>query len=81
MQFSEKEYHLPFFDEYGYVRKQCPKCGEYFWTLNSDQRLCGESTIHGCADYTFINDPPTRRKYTLREMREAFLSFFEKKGH
>jgi len=81
MRFSEKEYHLPFFDEYGYVRKQCPKCGEYFWTLNPDQRLCGESTTYGCADYTFINDPPTRRKYTLREMREAFLSFFEKRGH
>ena len=28
MQFSEKEYHLPFFDEYGYVRKKCPKCGD-----------------------------------------------------
>ena len=81
MRLSEEEYHLSFFDEYGYVRKQCPKCGEYFWTMNPDQSLCGESTAHGCADYTFINDPPTRRAYSLREMREAFLSFFEGKGH
>ena len=81
MRFSEDEYHLPFFDEYGYVRKYCPRCKEYFWTMNPDQELCGESTIHGCADYTFINNPPTRRAYSLREMREAFLSFFEERGH
>jgi len=81
MRLSEKEYHLPFFDEYGYVRKRCPRCGEYFWTVNPDQRLCGESTTYGCADYTFINNPPTSRKYTLSEMRESFLSFFERKGH
>jgi len=81
MRFPEEEYHLPFFDEYGYVRKLCPKCGEYFWTQNPDQRLCGESTVEGCAEYTFIGNPPTRRSYSLREMREAFLSFFEKRGH
>ena len=81
MRFSEEEYHLPFFDEYGYVRKLCPKCGEYFWTLNHDQKFCGESTTHGCADYTFIGDPPIRKSYNLREMREEFLSFFEKRGH
>ena len=79
--FSEDEYHIPFFDEYGYVRKRCPKCGEYFWTQNPDQELCGEATREGCAEYTFIGDPPTSRAYTLREMREAFLSFFERNGH
>ena len=81
MSFTEEEYHLPFFDEYGYVRKKCPQCGEFFWTQNSDQKLCGESTQKGCADYTFIGKPPTRKPYSLQEMREAFLSFFEKQGH
>jgi len=81
MRFPKEEYHVPFFDENGYYRKLCPKCGEYFWTQNSDQRLCGESTVKGCADYTFIGDPATRRPFTLHEMREAFLSFFEKRGH
>lgn len=79
--FPESEYHIPFFDEEGYVRKLCPKCGEYFWTQNPDQEFCGEATPEGCAHYTFIGNPPTRRKYTYREMREAFLSFFEKHGH
>ncbi|OGD45528.1 alanine--tRNA ligase [Candidatus Bathyarchaeota archaeon RBG_13_46_16b] len=79
--FPEKEYSLPFFKEAGYVRKLCPKCGEYFWTQNSEQETCGEATSEGCASYTFINDPPTKRSYSLREMREAFLSYFEKHGH
>jgi len=79
--FPEKEYHVPFFDEQGYVRKLCPKCGEYFWTLIPDMETCGEANSKGCALYTFINNPPTRKAYSFREMRETFLSFFEKRGH
>ncbi|MBS7624927.1 MAG: alanine--tRNA ligase [Candidatus Bathyarchaeia archaeon] len=81
MRFGEDEYRLPFFLENGYVRKRCPRCGEFFWTLNPDQALCGESNTYGCAEYTFIGSPPTSRPYTLAEMREAFLSFFEERGH
>ncbi len=79
--FPENEYHVPFFDEFGYTRKKCPNCGEYFWTLNPDQKRCEESNPEGCAPLTFISRPPTRRRYNFREMREAFLSFFEKRGH
>ncbi|MBS7614513.1 alanine--tRNA ligase [Candidatus Bathyarchaeota archaeon] len=81
MKFTEEEYRLPFFNEYGYARKRCPRCGEFFWTLNSDQVYCGEATSKGCAEYTFIGNPPTRKPYSLQEMRESFLSFFEKRGH
>jgi alanyl-tRNA synthetase len=79
--FPAKEYSLPFFKEIGYVRKHCPKCGKYYWTQNSDQKTCGEATSEGCASYTFINNPPTKKKYSLREMRESFLSYFERHGH
>jgi len=79
--FPESEYHVPFFDEVGYVRKLCPTCGEYYWTQNTDQTTCGESTPEGCAPLTFINNRPTNRSYSLAEMREAFLSFFERHGH
>lgn len=79
--FPKEEYSLPFFKEEGYVRKRCPRCGKYFWTQNLDQENCGEATSEGCAFYTFINNPPTKKSYSLREMREAFLSFFEKNGH
>ncbi|UCE15612.1 MAG: alanine--tRNA ligase [Candidatus Bathyarchaeota archaeon] len=79
--FPQDEYHVSFFDEYGYVRKLCPTCREYFWTQNPDQETCGELTSKDCAPYTFIDNSPTRKRYNVREMREAFLSFFEKHGH
>ena len=81
MRFPEEEYHLPFFDEFGYIRKLCPECEEHFWTQHADQTLCGESTVQGCADYGFIGNPPTRKPYSFQEMREAFLLFFEERGH
>ena len=80
-QFPAEEYALPFFKEQGFVRKRCPTCGEYYWTQNVKQENCGESTSDGCTCYTFLRKPPTRNRYSLPEMREAFLSFFEKHGH
>ena len=79
--FPAEEYSLPFFKQTGYVRKLCPKCKEYYWTQNPAQETCGEATSEGCSYYTFIGKPATGRSYSLQEMREAFLSFFEKHGH
>ncbi|MDH5482028.1 MAG: alanine--tRNA ligase [Candidatus Bathyarchaeota archaeon] len=81
MKFPEEEYRLPFFKESGYVRKLCPKCGQYFWTQNPEQETCGEARPDGCDSYSFIGNPPTKKSYSLREMREAFMSFFDKRGH
>lgn len=79
--FPASEYRVPFFDENGYIRKLCPKCKEYYWTQDPKMKTCGESTAEGCTPYTFINNPPTKKPYSLPEMREQFLSFFEKKRH
>jgi len=79
--FPPEEYELPFFKEQGFIRKRCPTCGEHFWTQNPEQENCGESTSDGCACYTFLKNPPTQKSYSLPEMREAFLGFFEKHGH
>jgi alanyl-tRNA synthetase len=79
--FTEKDYALPFFKQEGFVRKLCPKCGEYFWTQNAQQETCGESGSDECGCYTFLGNPATTKKFSLSEMREAFLSFFEKNGH
>ena len=79
--FPADEYALPFFKQEGFDRRLCPNCGEYYWTQNANQKTCGESTSDECSDYSFIYNPPTSRKYSLAEMREAFLSFFERNGH
>jgi len=74
----DEEYQLEYFREEGFERKRCPDCGAHFWTRDPDRELCGEPP---CADYEFIDDPGFDEAYTLEEMREAFLSFFEEHGH
>ena len=78
MEISEKEFAVPFFKENGFVRKQCECCKGYFWTQRGDERFCGDSP---CVQYSFIGKPPAKKRYSIHEMRELFLSFFEKNGH
>ncbi|MCW4009110.1 MAG: alanine--tRNA ligase [Candidatus Bathyarchaeota archaeon] len=79
--FPAEDYALPFFKQEGFIRKQCPKCGEYFWTQNAQMETCGEAGSDECGCYTFIGEPAAKKPFSLPEMREAFLSFFEKNGH
>ncbi|MDY6764487.1 MAG: alanine--tRNA ligase, partial [Halobacteria archaeon] len=74
----EDEYRLDYFEENGFTRKECPECGRYFWTRDSSRELCGEPP---CEEYSFIDNSPFNESYTLEEMRDVFLSFFEERGH
>ena len=71
-------YRVALFKREGFQRRRCSSCGRTFWTLDPDRRTCGDTP---CDEYTFIDNPPIRRKYTPAEMEEKFLRFFEKKGH
>jgi alanyl-tRNA synthetase len=71
------EYDLPFFHRQGFHRRTCVACGAAFWTLGDHDR-CQEAP---CREYGFIGHPIYGRPYGLREMREAFLGFFEARGH
>ncbi|MFC6826907.1 alanine--tRNA ligase [Halopelagius fulvigenes] len=74
----EEEYRLDYFEEEGFYRKQCPVTDVHFWTRDPDRETCGEPPAD---DYTFIDNPGFDEEYTLEEMREEFLSFFEEHGH
>ncbi|RDI71664.1 alanine--tRNA ligase [Halopelagius longus] len=74
----EEEYRLDYFEEEGFHRKQCPVTDVHFWTRDPDRETCGEPPAD---DYTFIDNPGFDEEYTLEEMREEFLSFFEEHGH
>lgn len=78
MEISEKEFAVPFFKENGFVRKKCASCGSHFWTQNTNETYCGDSP---CVRYSFIGKSPASRSYSVHDMRELFLSFFEKNGH
>lgn len=74
----EEEYRLDYFEENGFVRKECSECGAHFWTRDHDRKTCGEPP---CEEYGFIDNPSFDETYSLTEMREAFLSFFEDHDH
>jgi alanyl-tRNA synthetase len=74
----EKEYlDITYLPENGFVRKRCKTCGKHFWTAD-DREVCGDPP---CGSYTFIGDPVFKKKMDVNEMREYYLSFFEKRGH
>jgi alanyl-tRNA synthetase len=73
----EEEYQLEYFKQKGLARKICTKCGSAFWTRDPSREICGDAP---CEPYSFIGNPVFRR-HSLDEMREAYLSFFERNGH
>jgi alanyl-tRNA synthetase len=73
----EEEYQLEYFKTHGLTRNVCRKCGAAFWTRHPEQEICGDAP---CETYNFIGSP-VFRKHSVDEMREAFLSFFERNNH
>ena len=71
-------YNVRLFEEQGFIRKDCSKCGRFFWTLDSNRHLCpddGEDT------YSFIGDPPTTKRFDYTESWKQVEDFFVKNGH
>ena len=71
------EFQLEFFHANGFIRRICPKCGRAFWS-QGDWPTCGESP---CEEYSFIGQSPIKHPYSVHEMREEYLSFFEENRH
>jgi len=74
----QKEYDLQFFHTNGYIRKKCKTCGDYFWTLDNHTEFCGDQP---CVKFNFIGNSLAKKPLTLVDVRESFLSFFEKHDH
>lgn len=73
----EEEYELDYFRNQGLTRKICSSCGKAFWTRDPDRTVCGDAP---CEPYQFIGNP-LFKAHSVDQMREAYLSFFEKEGH
>ncbi|MGD0327639.1 MAG: alanine--tRNA ligase [Halobacteriota archaeon] len=56
--------------------RYCSSCGSRFWA-RAEQNTCGDAP---CAPYTFIG-APVLKKRGLYDMREFYLSFFERRDH
>lgn len=75
---EDEAYSLDFFRERGYIRRECRVCGEFFWAVDQDRNICGESP---CEEYKFVGKNVTKKKLDVRSSRETFLRFFERRGH
>jgi alanyl-tRNA synthetase len=51
--FNKDSYEVNLFKEKGFVRKQCPHCNHYFWTLVPEQENCGDTRCSG--GYKFLD--------------------------
>ena len=78
MSLEEEYLDITFLKDNGFVRKQCPKCGKFFWTTDENREICGDPP---CESYSFIGNPVFNRSFELDEMREFYLRFFEERGH
>lgn len=74
----EKYYLVELFKKKGFIRKKCPNCGKYFWTMRQDMVRCDDST---CSPYTFIGDPPTKKRLDYISSWKTVEKFFVKNGH
>lgn len=74
----DKYYRVALFDELGFVRKQCAKCGGYFWTLDESRVTCPEQP---CQQYEFLGAPATNEKVEYVRAWQKVESFFKRNGH
>ncbi len=70
----KKYYSTKLFEDKGFVRKKCPKCGKYFWSIGKED--CGDSSH---TPYSFFKKNPTKVDYV--KFWKKFADFFKKHGH
>lgn len=75
---NENEYRLKFFTDNKYIRHICKSCSTPFWTKDPNRELCADIP---CTDYYFFDLDIKTQPLTVREARNKFLKFFERKGH
>ena len=74
----DKYYNVKLFQEQGFVRKSCSKCGRFFWTLDSSRTLCPDD---GTDTYSFIGEPPTSKRFDYTQAWKQVEEFFVKNNH
>ena len=66
------------FEEQEFTRKACSKCGRFFWTLDAERDLCPDD---GKDTYSFIGEPPTKKRFDYTQAWKQVEEFFVKNNH
>ncbi len=73
-----KFYPVSLLKSLGYKRQKCSKCNKFFWSIN-DRDVCGDTNCEG--GYSFIGDPPTKRRLEFVEVWNDFKDFMSNRGY
>ncbi len=65
--------------EEGFKRRQCPKCGTWFWTVNDEQLVCGDASCQG--GFTFLDNNPSKNKLYYPLVWENFAQQFKEEDY
>ena len=74
----DRYYKVALFENEGFVRKSCVKCKRYFWTLDINQNFCPDDSEN---NYSFIGNPPTKKRFDYVQAWKEVESFFVQNGH
>lgn len=74
----ERYYKVSLFEKEGFVRKSCLKCKRFFWTIDLAQSFCPEDSEN---NYSFIGNPPTKKRFDYVQAWKEVESFFVENGH
>ncbi|MGI0069532.1 MAG: alanine--tRNA ligase, partial [Nitrosopumilaceae archaeon] len=74
----DRYYKVALFENEGFVRKSCAKCKRYFWTLDTNQNFCPDDSEN---NYSFIGNPPTKKRFDYVQAWREVESFFVQNGH
>lgn len=74
----EKHYPVKTLSELGFERKQCKKCGTFFWSAVSSD-VCGDP---GCSGgFRFIGNSPAKSQLTYIDVWKKFSKTFKEFGY
>ncbi|NYZ79439.1 alanine--tRNA ligase [Candidatus Micrarchaeota archaeon] len=73
----DKYWNVELFERQGYSRKQCKKCGKFYWSVGGKD-TCPDAA---CTSYGFIGDPPTKKRFSYADTWKEIENFFVSKGH
>ena len=74
----ERYYKVKLFENEGFMRKSCTTCKRFYWTIDENRTNCPD---HSDDTYSFIGNPPTKKRFDYTQAWKEVESFFKKNGH
>ena len=74
----ERYYKVKLFENEGFERKSCATCNRFYWTIDGNRVNCPD---HSDDTYSFIGNPPTKKRFDYTQAWKEVESFFVKNGH